>query len=169
MTARVNGAGGSMMELWAGVECTVNRVGDRYRDQLALGGHAERDDDLDRLAALGVTALRQPVLWERVAPQGLARADWAWVDRRLERLRALGVRPIVTLLHHGSGPRDTSLLDTSLPERLAEFAHAVASRHPWVEDWTPINEPLTTARFSALYGLWYPHARDDRSFARARC
>ena len=23
--------------------------------------------------------------------------------------------------------------------------------------WTPINEPLTTARFSALYGHWYPH------------
>jgi dTDP-4-dehydrorhamnose reductase len=155
------------LELWAGVECTVNRVGDRYGDQLARGGHAERDDDLDRLAALGVRALRQPVLWERVAPDGLARADWGWVDRRLERLRALGIRPIVTLLHHGSGPRDTSLLDPSLPGRLAEFAHAVAERHPWVEDWTPVNEPLTTARFSALYGLWYPHARDDRSFARA--
>jgi dTDP-4-dehydrorhamnose reductase len=31
----------------------------------------------------------------------------------------------------------------------------------------PVNEPLTTARFSALYGLWYPHARDDRSFVVA--
>jgi dTDP-4-dehydrorhamnose reductase len=30
-----------------------------------------------------------------------------------------------------------------------------------------VNEPLTTARFSALYGVWYPHARDDRSFVRA--
>jgi len=26
---------------------------------------------------------------------------------------------------------------------------------------------LTTARFSALYGHWHPHAQDDRSFARA--
>ncbi|MBD5657440.1 MAG: dTDP-4-dehydrorhamnose reductase, partial [Candidatus Eremiobacteraeota bacterium] len=30
-----------------------------------------------------------------------------------------------------------------------------------------INEPLTTARFSALYGVWYPNARDDRAFGAA--
>jgi len=30
-----------------------------------------------------------------------------------------------------------------------------------------VNEPLTTARFSALYGHWYPHRRDDRLFVRA--
>ncbi|MDQ6781509.1 MAG: dTDP-4-dehydrorhamnose reductase, partial [Candidatus Eremiobacteraeota bacterium] len=29
------------------------------------------------------------------------------------------------------------------------------------------NEPLTTARFSALYGLWYPHARDSAKFLLA--
>ena len=29
------------------------------------------------------------------------------------------------------------------------------------------NEPLTTARFSALYGAWYPHAKDDALFSRA--
>ncbi|HWA16628.1 MAG TPA: hypothetical protein VG817_09350, partial [Gemmatimonadales bacterium] len=33
--------------------------------------------------------------------------------------------------------------------------------------FTPVNEPLTTARFSALYGHWYPHRADDASFARA--
>jgi dTDP-4-dehydrorhamnose reductase len=27
-----------------------------------------------------------------------------------------------------------------------------------------VNEPLTTARFSALYGIWYPHRRDEPSF-----
>jgi dTDP-4-dehydrorhamnose reductase len=158
-------------EVWAGVECTVNRVGERYFDQLARNGHAARgDDDLERLAALGVRALRFPVLWERVMPAGadaFDRADWSWSDARLARLRELGVRPIVTLLHHGSGPSDTSLLDPTLPRRFAAYARAVAERYPWVEDWTPINEPLTTARFSALYGVWYPHAADDRSFAHA--
>ena len=49
----------------------------------------------------------------------------------------------------------------------ATFAEAVARRYPWVLDFTPVNEPLTTARFGALYGHWYPHARDARSFARA--
>lgn len=43
----------------------------------------------------------------------------------------------------------------------------VAERYPWVCDYTPVNEPLTTARFSALYGFWHPHQRSDRDFVRA--
>ena len=157
----------SGLELWGGVECTVNRVGERYFDQLERSGHAARLTDLDLFAALGVRALRYPVLWERVAPEGVARADWGWPDERLGRLRALGVRPIVGLVHHGSGPRRTSLCDPAFPEQLAEYARAVARRYPWVEDYTPVNEPLTTARFSGLYGHWYPHGRDDLTFLRA--
>jgi dTDP-4-dehydrorhamnose reductase len=155
------------IEVWAGVECTVNRVGDRYFDQSEMTGHARRVEDIDLLADLGVTAVRYPVLWERIAPDGLERADWRWTDERLERLRGRGVEPIAGLLHHGSGPLTTSLLDDRLPERLAEFARAVAQRYPWLRRFTPVNEPLTTGRFSALYGHWYPHAHDDRSFIRA--
>lgn len=155
------------LEVWGGIEGTVNRVGDRYFDQLERNGHARRVADLDLFAAIGIRAIRYPVLWERVAPDGLDRADWRWPDERLGRLRELGLRPIVGLIHHGSGPRDTSLLDPAFPERLAHYAGAVARRYPWVADYTPVNEPLTTARFSALYGHWYPHARDDASFARA--
>ncbi|HEX8499393.1 MAG TPA: sugar nucleotide-binding protein [Pyrinomonadaceae bacterium] len=154
-------------ELWAGVECTVSRVGDNYYDQLERSGHARRPEDLDLLAWLGVRAARYPVLWERTAPGELRDADWSWPDGRLGRLRELGIRPVVGLLHHGSGPRHTSLVDTDFPEKLAAYARAVAERYPWVEDYTPVNEPLTTARFSGLYGHWYPHGRDGRTFARA--
>jgi dTDP-4-dehydrorhamnose reductase len=154
-------------ELWGGVECTVNRVGDRWFDQLRRNGHRDRLFDLDRFAALGLQALRMPVLWESVAPSGLDVADWTWPSRRLERLRALGIRPMVGLVHHGSGPAWTHLLDQGFVEGLAGFARAAAERFPWVEDWTPINEPLTTARFSALYGHWYPHRTDSTSMARA--
>lgn len=156
-----------LLELWGGVECTVNRVGDAVLDQVERSGHAARLDDLDRFADLGITALRTPILWERTAPVGLAAADWRWADARLGRLRELGVRPIVGLVHHGSGPRGTDLLDPGFVAGLAAFAGAVAARYPWVEDWTPVNEPLTTARFAALYGHWYPHRRDELSFARA--
>ena len=155
------------LEVWGGVECTVNRVGDGWFDQLERGGHAARLDDLDRIAALNIRTVRFPILWERHAPSSLDAADWSWADARLERLRALGIRPIAGLLHHGSGPRYTSLLDERFPEQLAAFAGMVAARYPWVTDFTPVNEPLTTARFSALYGHWYPHHRDDRSFVRA--
>jgi len=154
-------------EVWGGIECTVNRVGDRYFDQMQRSGHWKRIEDLDMVAALGIRAIRYPVLWELTAPVTPERADWTWPDARLKRLRELGVRPIVGLTHHGSGPRHTSLVDPAFPAELALYARAVAERYPWVEDFTPINEPLTTARFSALYGHWYPHGKDYRSFARA--
>ena len=141
-------------------------MGDRWFDQLDRSGHAGRVGDLDLVAQLGVTALRYPVLWERVAPVGLAEADWSWPDERLERLRELGIRPVVGLLHHGNGPSDTSLVDPAFPRRFAEYARAVAERYPWVDAYIPINEPLTTARFSGLYGIWYPHGRDAETFAR---
>jgi len=155
------------IEVWGGIEYTMNRVGDRWLDQLAFTGHDRRDDDLDRIAALGIRALRYPILWERIAPVALDQCDWQWTDARLTRLRSLGVRPIAGLVHHGSGPRYTSLLDPEFPRLLAAFAAQVAARYPWITDYTPVNEPLTTARFSALYGLWYPHHRDDRSVVRA--
>lgn len=154
------------LQLWGGVECTVNRVGDRAFDQMALSGHDRRPEDLRRIAELGVRTLRQPVLWEHVAPGRPDEPRWAWADERLGLLRELGVRPVVGLLHHGSGPRYTDLLDPDFPAKLAAYARLVAERFPWVDAWTPVNEPLTTARFSGLYGHWHPHRRDDRSFVR---
>src|SRR3954466_1472204 len=112
--SRAEGSPEVPVELWAGIECTVNRVGDDYFDQLALNGHDCRVEDLDLFASLGAKAIRYPVLWERTAPEGLERADWSWPDERLGRLRQLGLRPIVGLLHHGSGPWHTSLMEASL-------------------------------------------------------
>ena len=152
------------LELWGGHECTVNRLGDRFMDQTVLSGHHDRISDLDLFADLGVKALRYPVLWERTAPNRPGEYDWRWSDERLARLRERMVRPVVALVHHGSGPIYTSLVDETFAGGLAHFARAAAERYPWVNDWTPVNEPLTTARFSALYGLWYPHARDERLF-----
>ncbi len=155
------------LELWGGLECTVNRVRDEYFSQLDRNGHAGRACDIGRFASTGIKAIRYPVLWERTAPEGLSSADWSWPDERLPALRAAGVNPIVGLVHHGSGPRHTSLVDPGFAEQLAEYAGAVAARYPWVELYTPVNEPCTTARFAGLYGVWYPHGRDDRTFIEA--
>lgn len=155
------------LEVWAGMECTINRVGAVQRDQLALSGHYDRDGDLELIASLGVRTVRYPILWERIERREPGGRPWEWTDTQMQRLRELGLDPIVGLMHHGSGPMDTDLLDPRFPGRLATFAREVASRYPWVTRFTPINEPLTTARFSALYGIWHPHARDDRRFLRA--
>ena len=154
-------------EIWGGLECTVNRIFDNYSCQMSKNGHATRCDDLERFASLGIRAIRYPVLWEKIAPNGLHDADWSWPDDRLPRLRALGIKPIVGLVHHGSGPRHTSLIDPAFATQLAAYASAVAQRYPWIESYTPVNEPLTTARFSGLYGVWYPHGHDDKTFIQA--
>ena len=158
---------GADLQLWGGHECTVNRVGDRYFDQTVRTGHQDRIEDLALFADMGIKALRYPVLWERVSPERPDQYDWAWSDERLAEIRRLGMKPIVGLVHHGSGPRYTHLLDEGFAAGLAEHARAVAERYPWVDAWTPVNEPLTTARFSALYGHWYPHARDETAFFTA--
>ncbi|UYZ62933.1 family 1 glycosylhydrolase [Hymenobacter weizhouensis] len=154
------------VEIWGGVECTIRRIGNEYSDQLVNSGHRTRIEDLDRFAELGIRKLRYPVLWEQVAPQSLDNPDWSWTDERLNRLRELGIEPIVTLLHHGSGPRYTALHKKNFVPGLARFARMVAERYPWVTHYTPVNEPLTTARFSGLYGIWYPHGLDDQTFVR---
>ena len=155
------------LELWAGFECTLNRVGDTQHDQLELTGHYGRLHDLDRLAELGVKTVRYPILWERIESGRPNGAPWEWTDVRMQHLRELGIEPIVGLVHHGSGPFGTNLLDDDFADGLAVFARTVAERYPWITRYTPVNEPLTTARFSTLYGVWYPHVRDDALFMRA--
>lgn len=156
----------SALALWGGLECTVARIRDTFRNQSQETGHAGRIADLDAIAALGIRTLRYPLLWETISPERPDMADWRWHDARLARLRALGIAPIAGLVHHGSGPRYTSLLDPQFPEMLANHAAAVATRYPWVTRFTPVNEPLTTARFSGLYGHWYPHGRSLAIFLK---
>jgi dTDP-4-dehydrorhamnose reductase len=157
---------GKPLELWGGLECTVVRIGNEFRNQSQETGHLDRTADLDAIAGLGIRTLRYPVIWEMIAPEHPDLCDWTWTDERFARLRELGIRPIAGLVHHGSGPRYTSLLDPNFPELLARHAERVAARYPWVDMFTPVNEPLTTARFSGLYGHWYPHGRDYPTFLR---
>ncbi|MDB6068131.1 MAG: dTDP-4-dehydrorhamnose reductase [Pedosphaera sp.] len=160
----MNNSQPSSLEVWGGVECTINRIWDRYFDQFERSGHGRRITDLDLFAELGIRALRYPVSWEKHSSQPV---DWSWADERLHRLRDYHIEPIVGLVHHGSGPPHTSLLDPNFPSELAVHASAVAQRYPWIKYYNPVNEPLTTARFSCLYGHWYPHKKDLPSFARA--
>lgn len=151
------------ISVWGGVECTCNRVGDRYFDQLDLSRHHERMSDLEAIASLGIGTLRAGIPWERHARD----PQWKSSDVRFEMMREIGIRPIAGLVHHGSGPAHTSLLDPRFPELLAEYAAQVAQRYPWIDAYTPVNEPNTTARFSGLYGVWYPHHMSQTSYLRA--
>lgn len=151
------------LEIWGGAEYTCNRVGDRYFHQMELSGHSGRLEDYSRFLELGIRTLRVGLLWEEYDQQ----KSWKQFDDHLSCVRQLGIRPVASLLHHGSGPEHTSLLDPTFPEKLAEYAGLVAERYPWIDSYTPVNEPNTTARFSGLYGVWYPHHLSRESYLRA--
>lgn len=152
------------LQLWGGAEYTLNRVGSAFFSQSARTGHVGRIEDLELFAALGLTALRCPLLWEQVSPAAEGASSWMECDAYLEKVRHLNMVAIAGLIHHGSGPAHTDLLDAGFARGLARHARRAAERYPWIAHWTPVNEPLTTARFSALYGHWYPHARSEPEF-----
>ena len=154
----------SPLELWGGVECTVNRVHDVYHDQLEKSGHRTRGaSDLKQFAALGLRTLRVALHWEEFEKT----QSWEQWDDALATMEDLQIKPIVGFVHHGSGPPSTSLLDPQFAEKLAGYALQVATRYPHVVDYTPVNEPQTTGRFATLYGVWFPHERSMRSYVRA--
>ena len=154
------------LEIWGGMECSYTRIKDRYGDQLDYCGHYRRGiEDIQKIAELGFKALRYPIIWERYGSPRGDDASWTWLERQLNTLRYLKITPIAGLVHHGSGPIHATLLDDCFPGEIGKYAEQVAERFPWIEYYTPINEPLTTARFCGLYGFWYPHRADARSFA----
>src|ERR1700759_5675464 len=102
---------GHKPEVWGGIECTINRVGDSYYDQLEKSGHYYRDMDIKDIAQLGITSLRYPVLWERHCKNEEDIIDWDWTEQKLNEIKAYNIKPVVGLLHHGSGPAFTNLED----------------------------------------------------------
>ena len=147
------------IEIWGGIECTYNRVNDTYFDQVKYSGHEERDEDIGLFANLGIRRMRYPILWEKLQPAPDTIISWESVEKKLNQLRDSGVDPIAGLVHHGSGPVYSNVLDDSFPDSLADYAYKVAEKFPWIQYYTPINEPLTTARFCGLYGIWHPHKK----------
>jgi dTDP-4-dehydrorhamnose reductase len=148
------------LELWGGLECSVVRIGGDVRNQIVETDHHERAGDLGLVAELGIRTLRYPVLWETVS-RSPDDGDWRWHDARLKQLRTLGMSPIAGLMHHGSGPFWCDVLHPDFPAALARHAANVARRYRWITMFTPVNEPMTTARLCGLYGHWYPHGRDE--------
>lgn len=157
--------------VWAvGIENTFipqTRPGQRALDEYALMGHDRLwRADLDRIASLGVRAVRYGIPWHRVNPSP-GRFDWSWTDEVLPHLvTTLGLTPIIDLVHYGTPLWLTGeFLAVDYPARVAEYAGAFAERYAsLINHFTPLNEPAVTAMRSGFAGVWPPYRRGIRGY-----
>lgn len=128
-------------------------------NEFELTGHdLHWRSDIATAASLGATGLRYGVSWPlvHVAP---GRFDWSRLDERIDyAVHELGLTVIADLVHYGTPVwLADSFADEGFPAALEEFATAFAARYRGVVDHvTPLNEPLTTASFCGLRGVWPP-------------
>ena len=150
-----------------GIECSAPRVGRHRQDELRKTGHWDRyAEDFQLIAGFGIRYVRYGVPFHVVAadPEKL---DWTWTDRALGALREAGLEPIADLLHFGVPDDLVGVSDPRLPARYAAYVRAFVERFPWIRYYTPVNEPLVTAVFSASNGWWNERARDGRALVAA--
>ena len=158
------GGSGSVVELIGAFESTFLPAYDV--DVAETTGHADRwRDDLRLVASLGVRRLRLPVRWHRVErQQGVY--DFGEVDQVIGHARALGMSPILDLVHHTSYPRwlDDGFADRRFGEAYLRWCEQVAQRYPWMREYTLFNEPFATLFLAGHEALWPPYHQGMSGF-----
>lgn len=150
--------------------CPVVRGPDGARrriDQMAASGHDRRwREDFRLVHELGIRCLRYGPAYHRTH-LGPGRYDWDAADACFAELRRLGIVPIADLCHFGLPDWLGDFQNPDFPACFAEYAAAFARRYPWVWLYTPVNEMLVTAEYSALRGYWNEQLASDRAFVTA--
>jgi beta-glucosidase/6-phospho-beta-glucosidase/beta-galactosidase/glycosyltransferase involved in cell wall biosynthesis len=125
------------------------------------------EQDLASLTRAGIRHVRYPLRWHRIEAEP-GRFDWAEPDRVLERMRELGLVPIVDLVHHTTYPDWLSdgFRGADFGPTFERYAAAVAERYPWLGAYTLFNEPFATLFLAGHESLWPPYDRDMVGFRR---
>lgn len=130
-----------------------------HLDEHDLTGHTTSwRSDLELAADLGARTLRYGASWPVVHPEP-GRFDWRRLDPVVEAAEGLGLELMLDLVHYGA-PRwlTRSFADPDYPVAIEEFCRALVTRYQGsMAGITPLNEPLTTASFCGLRGVWPPY------------
>ncbi|MBA8816294.1 beta-glucosidase [Microbacterium halimionae] len=114
---------------------------------IAIDHYHRLDEDLDHIAALGVSDYRFSLAWPRIVPGGLGErnsAGLAFYDRMVDGLLERGIRPVPTL-YHWDLPQPLQdaggWMSRETAYAFAEYADvAVTHLGDRVKDWSTMNE-----------------------------
>ncbi len=136
-------------------------------DEMAASKHYERwREDFQLVQELGLHYLRYGPPYYRVHT-GPNVYDWQFADETLGELRRMHIIPIVDLCHFGVPDWLGNFQNPDFPRYFSEYAGAFARRFPWVHLFTPVNEMLIAAEYSAKLGYWNEQLTSDRAFVTA--
>lgn len=141
---------------------TIKRV-----DEMEKTGHyLQWERDLDLVKQMGIEFLRYgpPYYKTHIAP---GKFDWSFTDITFNRLKELGITPLVDLCHFGVPDWVGDFQNPEFPFHFAEYATAFATRFPELQFYTPVNEIFIAATFSAQYGWWNERLSSDKAFVTA--
>ncbi len=136
---------------------------------IACDHHGRWAEDVDLLAALGVTSYRFSIAWPRLFPAGTGRVEQAgfdFYDRLVDGLLEKGIEPLATLYHWdlpqalqdrgGWAERDVA-------KAFADYAFETTRRlGDRVKRWVTHNEPWCAAMLGNESGVHAPGNTDKR-------
>ncbi|HET9052380.1 MAG TPA: family 1 glycosylhydrolase [Candidatus Dormibacteraeota bacterium] len=156
---------GGLTNDWSEFERRPGAIADGGSARLACDHHARFREDLRLLAGLGNNAHRFGIEWSRIEPEE-GRFDPAALehyDAVVDECVALGLEPVVTLLHFTLPvwlARRGGVCAPDAPARFARAAAVCAARYGGrVRWWCTVNEPLVQATLGYLRGEWPPARR----------
>lgn len=136
-----------------GIESSAPTIdGGRTRmDEFELCGHYDHwQKDFELVSELGVRFLRYgPPLHRTFLDR--ERFDWSFADATFGDLHRRRIYPIADLCHFGVPDWIGTFQNPDFPQLFASYARAFASRFPWVELYTPVNEMYVCALYSARF------------------
>jgi beta-glucosidase/6-phospho-beta-glucosidase/beta-galactosidase len=136
-------------------------------DEMEKAGHYKYwDTDLRLVRYLGLEYLRYgpPYFSTHIGP---GMYNWDFTDMTFNRIKELGICPIVDLCHFGVPDWLGNFQNPEFPYYFAEYAEAFAKRFPDLQLYTPVNEIFIAAMFSAQYGWWNERLQSDEAFVNA--
>jgi beta-glucosidase/6-phospho-beta-glucosidase/beta-galactosidase len=145
---------------------TIDNGRTRVDEMESCGHYRHWSTDFDLVEELGITFLRYgpPIHTTFLGP---GRYDWSFADTVFADLHRRKIIPVVDLCHFGVPDWIGNFQNPDFPDHFEEYATAFATRYPWVQLYTPVNEMYICALFSARYGWWNEQLTGERSFVTA--